>query len=281
MNDTMMRNGYRQFRLGSDILLAGCEYVGQFLYGPLALSVARRAAAPKAVITIPGFTGTDETVAPLNDALNNLGYTAESWGLGLNRGIPDRARFEQQTNQIAKRASRLAETTGAPVALVGHSLGGMYAREIGRRFPDLVDRIVTMGSPAHVAPLDPAVTGLPLRRGRPFGRRDRDHIFSDDPPAGIPLVAIYSRLDGIAPVRTTQIPGNYLFDAQGTPRENIEILCSHMGMAVNPLVQIVVADRLAQAVDDWRAFDASGYFPLPVRLAHSVFFPPVNDRTPA
>jgi hypothetical protein len=49
-------------------------------------------------------------------------------------------------------------------------------------------------------------------------------------------------------------------------------------MAVNPLVQIVVADRLSQPAHDWRPFDAARYFPLPIRLAHSVFYPPVNDQ---
>jgi pimeloyl-ACP methyl ester carboxylesterase len=276
----MINNGIRQFRLGGDLILAGCEYVSQFIYGPLALTVAPRAAGPRAVITIPGFTGTDEAVAPLNDALSGLGYTAESWGLGVNSGVPGRHKFETQINQIAKRASRLAETTGARVSLVGHSLGGMFAREIGRRYPQLIDRVITMGSPAHVIREDGAEPAPAGTHGRPLGRRDRDHLFSDQPPPGMPLVAIYSRLDAIAPVMTTQIPADFLSDPDGAPRENIEVLCSHLGMAVNPLVQIVIADRLAQPAYDWRPFDASRYFPLPVRLAQSVFYPPVNDQAP-
>ena len=272
-----MIDGIRRFRLGSDMLLAGCEYMGQFIYGPMALTVAPRAPGRRAVITIPGFTGTDDAVAPLNDALSNLGYTAESWGLGVNGGVPRRHKFEQQINDIARRASRLAETTGAGVSLVGHSLGGMFAREIGRRHPRLIDRVITLGSPAHmIGPDDGAAS--PHVHGRPLGRRDRDHLFSDRPPPGMPLVAIYSRLDSIAPVRATQIPAGLLSDPDGAPRENIEVLCSHLGMAVNPLVQIAVADRLAQPLRDWRPFDASRYFPMPVRLAHSVFYPPVNDQ---
>lgn len=274
----MIGSGIRQFRLGSDILLAGCEYMGQFIYGPLALTVAPRASGRRAVITIPGFTGTDDAVAPLNDALSGLGYTAESWGLGINSGVPGRHKFEQQITQIAKRASRLAETTGNRVSLVGHSLGGMFAREIGRRHPRLIDRVITMGSPAHVTRSSDDGGGAPGVHGRPLGRRDRDHLFSDQPPPGLPLVAIYSRLDAIAPVMTTQIPAGLLRDPNGAPRENIEVLCSHLGMAVNPLVQIVVADRLARPLHDWGPFDASRYFPLPIRLAHSIFYPPVNDQ---
>lgn len=275
-----MKGGYGQFRLGGDILLAGYEYLSQFVYGPFALSVARRPAEPRAVITIPGFTGTDQTVAPLNEALDSLGYVTETWGLGINRGIPSRQYFERQAGAIARRAFRLAERTGGAVALVGHSLGGMYAREIARRHPTLIDRVITMGSPAHVPPLENDVAAeepQARRRDRPLGRRDRDHVFSEEPPPGIPLVALYSRLDGIAPVRTTQIPGSFLADPDGTPRENVEVLCSHLGMAVNPLIQIVVADRLAEPLEGWRPFEASRYFPLPLRLAHSVFYPPIDD----
>lgn len=273
----MINNSIRQFRLGSDMLLAGCEYIGQFIYGPLALTVAPRASGRRAVITIPGFTGTDDAVAPLNDVLSGLGYTAESWGLGVNGDVPRRQKFEQQIDQIAKRASRLAETTGNRVSLVGHSLGGMFAREIGRRYPRLIDRVITMGSPAHLVAPDESA-GTPGVHGRPLGHRDRDHLFSDRPPPGMPLVAIYSRLDTIAPVMTTQIPAAFRSDPDGAPRENIEVLCSHLGMAVNPLVQIVVADRLAQPLQGWRPFEAPGYFPLPIRLTHSVFYPPVNDQ---
>ncbi len=258
------------------MVLAAWEYAAQLLYGPLALAVAQRAPGPRAVITIPGYTGSDEAVAPLNDTLSAVGYTAESWGLGFNRGVPGRRQFEQQTDQIARRAMRLADRTGDRVSLVGHSLGGMFAREIARRFPALVDRVVTLGSPAHVERAGADGTGQV--DAWPLGRRDRDHLFSDRPPPGMPLVSIYSRLDTIAPIRSARIPVDLLSDPEGAPRENIEILCSHLGMAVNPLVQLVVADRLAQPSGDWTPFDAARYFPLPVRMAHAVFYPPVNDQ---
>ena len=37
--------------------------------------------------------------------------------------------------------------------------------------------------------------------------------------------------------------------------ENIRLYASHFGMAVNPLVLYVVADRLAQDEEDWRPFN--------------------------
>jgi pimeloyl-ACP methyl ester carboxylesterase len=256
MNKAVLRTGYRQFRLGGDVALAGWEYVAQLVYGPFVLGVAPRATGARAVITLPGFTGDDGTVAPLNDALRALGYTADSWGLGRNRGIADRRRFEEQTGLIARRADELAQRTGAPVALVGHSLGGVFARETARRFPCLIDRVVTLGSPTRAG------------------------LVGDAPPGGVPLVAVYSPLDDIAPVRATRIADAHLADSSGAPRENVEVLCSHLGMAFNPLVQLVVADRLAEPAEAWRPFDAARYFPPPVRLAHTVFYPPVVSSAP-
>ena len=36
--------------------------------------------------------------------------------------------------------------------------------------------------------------------------------------------------------------------------ENIRLYTSHFGMAVNPIVLYVIADRLAQSEQDWRPF---------------------------
>ena len=43
--------------------------------------------------------------------------------------------------------SRRSPSGGAAVRIVGHSLGGMLARGLAVRRPDLVAGIVTMGSP--------------------------------------------------------------------------------------------------------------------------------------
>ena len=113
-------------------------------------------------------------------AADNSSWIGTGWFIGprtlitaghvvyiTNSGVPGRHKFEQQINDIAKRASRLAESTGARVSLVGHSLGGMFAREIGRRHPQLIDRVLTMGSPAHVMRSDepPSTAGVRVYTG--------------------------------------------------------------------------------------------------------------------
>jgi hypothetical protein len=37
--------------------------------------------------------------------------------------------------------------------------------------------------------------------------------------------------------------------------ENIRVTSSHLGMVVNPMVLLIIADRLAQPRDDWKPFN--------------------------
>ena len=59
----------------------------------------------------------------------------------------------------------------------------------------------------------------------------------------------------------------------GVPRENIEIVCSHCGMGVNPLVLLAVADRLAEDETNWMPFDPLSYGFGPVKYASRWFYP--------
>ena len=44
-------------------------------------------------------------------------------------------------------------------------------------------------------------------------------------------------------------------EAESDRTENIEVIGSHSGMAMHPLVLHVIADRLSQPADDWSKFD--------------------------
>ena len=50
-------------------------------------------------------------------------------------------------DQLEERLEEIAQRRGSRVRIVGHSLGGMLARGVAARRPDLVAGIVTMGSP--------------------------------------------------------------------------------------------------------------------------------------
>jgi hypothetical protein len=66
-------------------------------------------------------------------------------------------------------------------------------------------------------------------------------------PLPVPVSVIYSRTDGIVNWRACELTA----DERG---DNIAVPSSHVGLLTNPLSLAVLADRLAQDPDDWRAF---------------------------
>lgn len=169
-------------------------------------------------MVIPGFLANDRTTLGLQRALARAGYRVAGWGMGINRGVRS-----DTVERIVRRLETFAG--GRPAVLVGWSLGGVYAREVAKARPDLVAKVVTLGSPFsgdrrsnNVWRLYELVAGHPV----------------DDPPiAGdpaekppVPTLALWSRRDGIvAPAAARGAPGER--DAER------ELACSHMGFAVS------------------------------------------------
>ncbi len=186
---------------------------------------------PKLMV-IPGFLATDRTTLGLQRALAAAGYRVTGWGLGLNRGV--------RADTLGRIAARVeAFGGGAPVILVGWSLGGIYAREVAKARPDLVAKVVTLGTPFsgdrrgnNVWRLYEWVAGHPV----------------DDPPITVaieekppvPTLAIWSRRDGIvAPACARGRPGES--DRQ------LEFECGHMAFAVSTRAY----PRIIEAIRDF------------------------------
>src|SRR5579863_9205608 len=96
----------------------------------------------KTVMMIPGFMAGDYSLYPLRSFVERLGHQAHFTGIWANSNCP-RLTLERLYSVL----SRLCDETAAPVSLIGHSLGGIYAREIASRWPDMVERVITFGSP--------------------------------------------------------------------------------------------------------------------------------------
>ena len=101
-----------------------------------------RAARPCEVMLLPGFLTDPSLMRPLRQALEGAGHRVEDWGEGLNAGF-DGHNLDRVCQRIESRCAK----AGQPLALVGWSLGGMFAREAARRVPQAVDRVITLGSP--------------------------------------------------------------------------------------------------------------------------------------
>lgn len=200
------------------------------------------------VLVLPGFTAGDESTAILRRFLKRLGYRPLPWELGQNTGS-----FDLQ-ERLVHRFYRLTEECDERISIVGQSLGGVFARELARQFSDRVRQVVTLGSPfssigpesanALVGRLFQYLSGMNHEE-----MREQMQSFVREPPP-VPSTAIYSRADGV-------VHWSSCLEYAGAQAENIEIVGSHTGMAVNPLVFHVLADRLAQPEGDWRPFQRS------------------------
>ena len=128
------------------------------------------------VLLLPGYGAGDGSTAILKSYLRLLGYRVRGWGLGRNSGdVPD------LMPRVLKRISSFARRTQQEVRLIGWSLGGYLAREAARERPDLVHRVITLGTPVVGGPKYTVVARRFHRRGIDFGGdRGRNRIAQSD-----------------------------------------------------------------------------------------------------
>jgi pimeloyl-ACP methyl ester carboxylesterase len=175
--------------------------------------------------------------------LTALGYEAHGWGLGRNVGPTERV-----VNQMPPLVDQLTGESAGPISIVGWSLGGIYARHLAARTPDLIRSVVTLGSPvrsearrsSNASPLFEALRAVHVP-GHP--------LLDDGHPLAVPVTAVHTRSDGIVPWQTCLIE-----DATNT--ENLRVRGSHIGLGVNPAALYIIADRLSRPIDGWRPFEA-------------------------
>jgi triacylglycerol lipase len=200
------------------------------------------------VLLVPGFMAGDGTLATMAKWLRSNGYWTRRAGIGTNIGCSQEA-----CERLEERLEALAARTGSRVAIVGQSRGGVLARVVATRRPDLVSGIVTLGAPTvgmlRVHPLVLLQVGLvgALGTGRVPGLFSmsclrgaccepfRTDLLQPFPP-DVRYVAVYSRTDGIVDWRAC---------LDGAADELVEIHASHCGMAVSPGAYEQVARALA------------------------------------
>lgn len=250
-----------------------CGEYAMLRLGKKSLSENARQGNDAPVMVLPGFFADDNIYNPLRNFLDEAGYKSYKWEAGRNYGLkPDTlSHIEEHLLRIFK------ENDGRKVHLVGHSLGGILAREMAREFPDIVDRVVTLGSPfGNAKKLDTVspLVGLPFHILGAGGDMMGDQEILDRliVPPDVPTSSVYTRSDGIVPWQGCLNP----VPQDGERSENIEVRASHVGLAFNPAAFLAIADRLAAAHDDWKPFDKGAYDSIlfPARQAHEDYVPP-------
>ncbi|HMI41242.1 MAG TPA: alpha/beta fold hydrolase [Sphingomicrobium sp.] len=179
-------------------------------------------------LVLPGFLASDRTTMDLRRALAHVGWRVYPWGLGLNLGAK-----KDTLKLLGQQLEAIYD--GRPVLLVGWSLGGMFARELARLYPDKVRAVVTLGSPfsgnlktnTNVRELYEKIAGHDVDNP-PFPRS------AAKPP--VPTLAFWSRKDGIVAPRA----------ARGLENEvdkSVELDTYHVGFALwRPALSRMVAE---------------------------------------
>ena len=196
------------------------------------LGAARRGDG-QLVVDVPGWLTGSETLAPIRWFLRSLGHDARAWGLGRNGSDVEETveRFEPVLERLVDDAD------GRPARLVGWSLGGVVARETARNRPDLVDRLVTFGTPAQGGP---SFTAGAARFGAAECARIaqmQDEANRTD-PLTLPTTAIYTKSDAV-------VDWKACIDPFALDIEHVEVTSSHFGLGVDPDVWAIVAETLA------------------------------------
>ena len=202
-----------------------------------------RRADPHPVLVIPGFVAGDGSTSLMRLFLRRQGYWVHGWHLGRNLGPTPRvmAGLEQRLIQVSNRHH-------APVSIVGWSLGGIYARMLAQRHPDLVRQVITLGSPFRLEEGDStAFDPLWNRLAGSFTEEMRELRLEMHQELSMPSTAIFTKTDGVIDWRAC-------LEFEGPRRESIEVMATHAGLAINPAVLVAVNDRLSRKPSEWKPF---------------------------
>lgn len=189
------------------------------------------------VILIPGFLAGDWTLRTPYQWLRKVGYRPRMAGVTFNVMYS-----EVMLRPLIETLTALHRRTASRVSLVGHSRGGVLAKVLAHRKPELVEQVITLGSPLNdpfdVHPLTMAGVRAAhvfnvVRYGHPASVEMRFLRDLAAPPK-VPTTSIYSRSDGVVNWRA----------CLRTDVNSIEVKGSHVGLAINPEVYGILSHLL-------------------------------------
>jgi predicted alpha/beta hydrolase family esterase len=219
---------------GDDAPPQGWKHLPELLWNGARLLSTFRKRGPRGpldgqpVLVIPGFLCGDQTTFALRRELARHGFRVHGWKQGWNFGAREDtlARLQKRIESLGHRRK---------IVIVGWSLGGLFAREYARYFPDQVRAVITLGSPFSGDPHQNTV--WPLYERVAGHRVDEPPLprITEKPP--VPHLALWSRRDGLIAPRA----------ARGLDHERdheVELQCHHMAFGVSPHATKVVVREI-------------------------------------
>ena len=189
------------------------------------------------VMSVPGLLKSDKDMNEMRDFLSEEGYTSLESGIEKNRE-PGPHIFN-----IISRLENVVNEMGQKATLIGVSLGGIYALAIGVGRPDLVQRVMLIGTATrkHVSkaanPRYKRIIDMVIK-----GNQHYESFLEAVPtviiPQGVELISLYTRNDGVF---------NWEDCVDSRARLNIEVSDSHHKLHKSPEVFEIIRGVLSKA----------------------------------
>lgn len=223
--------------------------LARLMVDPVWWAPRRAVGEGRPLLLVPGFLTGDASLHVLASWLRRRGYVVALSGIRLNARCAG-----VHLDRLERSANRLYERSERQITVIGHSRGGLFAGTLADLRPDLVDHVVTLGSPLadrfDVAVLThAAVAGarrveqcrtLATRRQKcPAGScwNTPGTRTARIPPAdSVALTCVVTRDDGVVAPRSCTLPGAVTHEVSGT----------HLGLVVNREVYRIL-DRVLPA----------------------------------
>ena len=124
------------------------------------------------------------------------------------------------------------------VLIVGYH-GDEVRDWFARERPELISRVVTLGSPVVGGPKYTLASRHYERHGFDLDEIEADIAARDEVPLKTPVTAIFSKRDGV-------VSWQACIDRVNASTEHVEVNTTHIGLGMSPDVFAIIADRLGR-----------------------------------
>lgn len=185
------------------------------------------------IIVLPGFATNDIFTFPMRKFLENIGYKPEGWGLGNNHGdVP------VLLDLMNTKVREIFRETQEKIILIGWSLGGYLARECARDNQDIIEKVITLGSPIIGGPKYTSIADVYSKQhGINIDQLEKEIDERFQIPLAIPVFSIYSKKDNV-------VSWEACIDPYSPKVINQEIDSTHIGLIVNADAYVFIAKFL-------------------------------------